>query len=241
MTLSNRSKPQTYLPSLGPSRTQVATQPRSDIAHENLLVALEEGRLEPVKKKGRRIRRQKAAFGPTERHADRVASILAKLAARRKAARSKAVAATVAPAPEIPPEAFELGARARVILSGVRIAHEDLRAAGGAYSLEQVQELMNGVTRQAVEKRVNEGSLLAVPGPSNRRRYPAAQFNSDGSIVGGMRTVRESLPTTNPWTVLNFLVQPDPKLSGMKPIDLMRKGEIDLVVEAAKRVGEQGA
>lgn len=160
-------------------------------------------------------------------------------AARKSASRRGRDETSVVP--QIAAEAFEPDARARVMLNGIRIAEEDLRAAGGAYTLEEVQGLMRGVTRQAIEKRVSEGSLLAVPGPSNRRRYPVAQFKADGSIVGGMRTVREALPTKNPWTILNFLVQPDPKLGGKKPIELMRKGDVDRVVEAARRVGEQGA
>jgi hypothetical protein len=41
--------------------------------------------------------------------------------------------------------------------------------------------------------------------------------------------------------VLNFLVRPDPRLSGRKPIDLLRAGEIDLVVDAARRMGQQGS
>ena len=162
-----------------------------------------------------------------------------KAAARKSASGPGSNEASVVP--QIATQAFEPDARARAMLDGIRMAEEDLRAAGGAYTLEEVQALMRGVTRQAVEKRVSEGTLLAVPGPSNRRRYPVAQFKADGSIVGGMRTVREALPTRNPWTILNFLVQPDPKLGGKKPIELMRKGEVDRVVEAARRVGEQGA
>lgn len=137
--------------------------------------------------------------------------------------------------------AFEPDARSLAILEGVRIAQEDLREAGGAYDLDQVRTLMRGVSRQAVDKRVQEGSLLAVPGPSNRRSYPTLQFNPDGTVVDGLRAVSEALPTSNPWTILNFLAQPDDRLRGRKPIDVLKEGKIDLVVEAARRMGQQGA
>jgi hypothetical protein len=137
--------------------------------------------------------------------------------------------------------AFEPDARSLAILEGVRIAQEDLQEAGGAYDLEQVRTLMRGVSRQAVDKRVQEGSLLAVPGPSNRRSYPTLQFNSDGTVVDGLKAVSEALPTRNPWTILNFLAQPDDRLSGRKPIDMLKEGKISLVVEAAQRMGLQGA
>lgn len=74
--------------------------------------------------------------------------------------------------PFVDRSAFEPDARSRAMLEGIRIAQEDLRDAGGAYDLDQVRTVMRGVSRQAVDKRVQEGSLLAVPGPSNRRSHP---------------------------------------------------------------------
>ncbi|MDQ0473485.1 hypothetical protein [Labrys wisconsinensis] len=138
-------------------------------------------------------------------------------------------------------DAFEPDARARALLEGVRIAQDDLRRAGGAYDLEQVRTLMRGVSRQAIDKRVQEGSLIAVPGPSNRRSYPTLQFGRDGAVVSGLKAVREALETDNPWTVLNFLANPDDRLQGRRPIDLLKGGDVALVVEAARRLGQQGA
>ena len=138
-------------------------------------------------------------------------------------------------------EAFAPDARALAVLEGVRIAQEDLRRSGGAYDLEEVRTLLRGISRQAVDKRVQEGSLLAVPGPSNHRSFPTLQFNSDGTVVEGLKSVRDALPTNSPWTILNFLAQPDDRLKGRKPIDLLKEGKVELVVEAARRMAEQGA
>ncbi|MEH2668143.1 hypothetical protein DXU07_01455 [Bradyrhizobium elkanii] len=138
-------------------------------------------------------------------------------------------------------DAFAPDARALAVLEGVRIAQEDLRRSGGAYDLDQVRTLLRGISRQAVDKRVQEGSLLAVPGPSNHRSFPTLQFNVDGAVVEGLKSVQEALPTNNPWTVLNFLAQPDDRLGGRKPIDLLREGKVELVVEAARRMAQQGA
>ncbi|MCA1399532.1 MULTISPECIES: hypothetical protein [Bradyrhizobium] len=138
-------------------------------------------------------------------------------------------------------DAFAPNARALAVLEGVRIAQEDLRRSGGAYDLDQVRTLLRGISRQAVDKRVQEGSLLAVPGPSNHRSFPTLQFNVDGTVVEGLKSVQEALPTNNPWTVLNFLAQPDDRLGGRKPIDLLREGKVELVVEAARRMAQQGA
>ena len=68
--------------------------------------------------------------------------------------------------------AFKPDARARALLRGVKIAQEDLRNAGGAYDLDEVRALMRGVSRQRIDRRVKEGSLLAVP-------------HVGGALVGG--------------------------------------------------------
>ncbi len=135
---------------------------------------------------------------------------------------------------------FEPDARSRALLRGVEIARADLKAAGGAFELAQVCSLLNGVSRQRVLERVKEGSLLAVPGPSNRRRYPTLQFTRDGGVVKGLQEVQEALPTRNPWAVLNFLSRPDNRLDGRTPIDVLRTGNVARVVEAARSVGVQG-
>lgn len=144
-------------------------------------------------------------------------------------------------APAIEASAFAPGARAKAVLKGIEIAEADLRDSGGAYDLEQVQQLLHGVSRQRIDKRVRDGTLLAVPGPSNKRHYPAIQFLDDGTVVEGLRPVLDALPTKNGFAALNFLVRPDRRLDDRRPIDLLKAGLVDLVVEAAQRLGTQGA
>jgi len=95
-------------------------------------------------------------------------------------------------------DAFEPDARARALLEGVRIAENDLREAGGAFHLDEVRTFLRGISRRAVDRRVQKGSLLAVPGPSNHRRFPALQFTQDCAVVEGLKPVAEALPSRNP-------------------------------------------
>jgi hypothetical protein len=138
-------------------------------------------------------------------------------------------------------DAYLPDARARALLRGIKVVEQDLKASGGAFTLEQVKELMHDISRQAISNRVIGGTLLAVRGPNNRATYPVAQFMPDGQPVEGLKEVRDALAADNAWTVLNFLVNPEPKLGGRKPIDLLKAGGIDEVVEAARRAGTQGA
>lgn len=137
--------------------------------------------------------------------------------------------------------AYGPDARARAALRGREIAKEDLRASGGAYDLQAVRALLHGASRQQVDKQVRDGSLLAVPGSSNRRCFPAIQFQADGTLVKGLSAVRDALPTRDPWAILNFLVQPDDRLHGRTPIEVLRTGAVDDVVIAARSVGQQGS
>jgi len=145
------------------------------------------------------------------------------------------------PAAAVTSKAYEPDARATAILRGVTYAQQDLAASGGAYDVAQVRALLHGVSRQAVDKRVADGSLLAVPGPSGRRRFPTVQFNSDGSVVSGLKDVSAALGFSSSWSVLNFLTNGNDLLGGRAPIELLRKGDVGAVVEAARRTGVQGA
>lgn len=99
---------------------------------------------------------------------------------------------------------------------------------------------MNGVSRQAIDKRVAEGSLIAILGPSNLLSYPTFQFDPQGGLIAGIRDVQGALLTNNPWVVMDLLTKPNYQLDMRKPVDVLRQGNLDAVVAAAKAVGQQG-
>ena len=158
---------------------------------------------------------------------------------RAKSAPTKAKSEVVLP-PSLVDHMFA-GPRARAVLRGREIAVQDLKDSGGTYKLAEVQVLLNDVSRQRVDQMVKAGKLLVLPGSSNSRRYPAVQFNADGTLVDGLKDVQDALPTRNPWAVLNFLIHADDRLQGVRPIDLLRQGKVAAVVAAAARMAQLGA
>lgn len=138
----------------------------------------------------------------------------------------------------IDPDAFQPGPKALALLRGRRIAEADLRESGGAFDLAQVTALLD-ISRQAVAERVRQGSLLAVPGPGGSRRYPAFQFTPWG-VPAALRNILQALPSDDPWFCLNWLVNPSPQLAGRRPWDLVRQGEVEPVLAAARRALEMG-
>lgn len=138
----------------------------------------------------------------------------------------------------IDPQAFEPGAKARALPRGLEIAERNLKAAGGAYDLAQVGQL-SSISRQAIHKKVQEGALLAVPGPGNQRRYPAVQFTRGGTLPG-LRDALTALGSKNAWYKLNWLVIPDPRIGNRAPAQLLVAGDVAAAVAAARSQGEQG-
>jgi nucleoid DNA-binding protein len=135
--------------------------------------------------------------------------------------------------------AYDPSPRALALLRGKKISEDDLKGSGGSYTLQDVETLL-GISRQAIDKKVQDGALLAIPGPHGRRRYPTVQFTKDGTVPG-LQNVLKNLPSANGWFRLNFLVTPDSHLAGRRPIDVLKEGDSESVVTAAKAVGVQGA
>jgi nucleoid DNA-binding protein len=184
----------------------------------------------PVRKGARHVGRNPATSKVIQIHAEMKGSGQMKVEAK---------AAPNLLAGEPAENAYAPSARAMALLRGKEIVESDLKESGGSYTLQHVETLL-GISRQAINDRVRDGTLLAVPGPHGRRRYPVVQFTADGTLPG-LEDVLKSLPSANGWFRLNFLIRPDARLGGRRPIDLLRESKIDPVVMAAAAVGVQGA
>ena len=73
--------------------------------------------------------------------------------------------------------------------------------------------------------------------------YPAWQFGPEG-MLPGLARVLAAIRTPDPWAKLVFMVNPNDRLGGESPVEVLRRqGESDLgrVLEAASAYGEHGA
>lgn len=117
----------------------------------------------------------------------------------------------------------------RVRVLGASVIERLLTAEGGC--LEAVEAAARlGVSRQALSKRRLSGTVLGIP-RGNRFVYPAWQFD-DGSTLDGLAEVLSALPAS-PWARLRFFVSPNDGLEGARPIDRLRAGHVDEVVDIA--------
>lgn len=110
---------------------------------------------------------------------------------------------------------------------------------GGTLSTAQVAELLD-ISRQAVNKRRQAGRLLALPLGSRGFAYPAWQF-AGGDVLPGFVAVLEKLADHDPWMQARFFLMANKRLGDARPLEALRKGNVEAVTAAATVYGEHGA
>jgi hypothetical protein len=120
----------------------------------------------------------------------------------------------------------------RVLADRARLRKECVRASVVAEAL--------GVSRQRLQRMREEGQLLAVLVRERRAAlYPYWQFTREGDVVAGLeRLVRASREAgLGPETFHFFMTEPNERLGGERPADLLRRGELDRVVDVLRSSG----
>jgi len=98
-----------------------------------------------------------------------------------------------------------------------------------------------GVSRETINKRSQQGRLLALEFAKRGKRYPEWQFEE--RVVGRpFESVLAAFGTREPWEQYRFFVQVLPELGGRTAVEALRQGEVEAVQSAAQRwaAGEQG-
>jgi hypothetical protein len=102
----------------------------------------------------------------------------------------------------------------------------------------QVAELL-GVSRQTPLNRVRENTLLAVL-DRGAWRFPLWQFDANGpdGVLSGLPKVLKALEPQPHFSKLAWLRRVNPTLGGLEPVEVLRKGGIEPVVDAARAAAQ---
>ena len=122
-------------------------------------------------------------------------------------------------------------------LRGIRAKQRVLQAEGGVVSGQEFADLV-GVSRQAVDKRRRNGTLIGLALGKKGYVYPVWQAEVG---LGGLKPVFAALSEYGPWTQVVFMLTPNSWLGGETPLNLLRQGDTEIVIAAAKMYGEQKA
>lgn len=125
-------------------------------------------------------------------------------------------------------------------LRGRVAMREVLSQEGGALTAAQVADVL-GISRQAVDKRRKGRQLLALALPRRGLLYPAWQFDASGATLPGFVDVLEALGEHDEWAQARFFLGGSERLGGKRPLDVLREGDRDAVIQAAEAFGEHSA
>ncbi len=104
---------------------------------------------------------------------------------------------------------------------------------------KEVGELL-GITTQEVDRRTEKGKLLGLPDDQGAYLYPKWQFG-EGKLIPGLDRVLAALEEWGPWTKLTLLQTGDIRLEGKTPLESLKAGKIEAVINAAECYGKHGA
>ena len=139
---------------------------------------------------------------------------------------------------EVPTTYAEEDPLAEAKLRGLSAKSELLKLAGGALSGEQAAKQL-GISRQAVDKRRGLNKLIGLTQGRRGYAYPAFQF--DSNVLEHLEEILEALQAVDPWTQLGFFVNSSGILNDKTPLEELRAGRHEAVLQAARHHQEQGA
>lgn len=130
---------------------------------------------------------------------------------------------------------------ARARMRGLEVRQQLATAEGGSFSSEEVARLL-GISKTAVLKRFVAGRLL---GWREERlqavRFPQWQFDARGQVLSGVEDVLRILNQNthlDAWGKVLFFLQQRVQPGGLRPLDLLRKGQLMEVCTAAQAYAE---
>lgn len=123
-------------------------------------------------------------------------------------------------------------------LRGIEARSTLLEQEGGTVPAGELGLMLGGITPQAVNKRRKAGRLLALPVGESRYHYPVWQVEG-GQVLPGFEEVLDVFGVEDPWMRAAFFLGGNARLGGERPLDELRRGNIEAVKRAASAHGEQ--
>ncbi len=141
--------------------------------------------------------------------------------------------------PEIADKLIEADPLAGAKLRGIEAKKRFLTSEGGMLNTQEVASILD-ISPQAIHKRRRTGKLIGIAQGLNQYSFPAWQFEGNRTVAG-VETILAVLSEHDPLMQVVFMLNPNDRLDGQRPLDLLRAGRLDEVLTAAKALGEHGA
>jgi biotin operon repressor len=117
-------------------------------------------------------------------------------------------------------------------LRGLKLKQQLIEAEGGCANSEEIAETL-GISRQAINKRRNQGQLIGLSRGKGKYIYPLWQFTDTGKTLFGLEAVLKQLQQIDPWTQVAFFLNSNVRLEDKTPLEMLRIGKIESVINSA--------
>lgn len=114
-----------------------------------------------------------------------------------------------------------------------------LHAGGGCVSVNEACKLFRKprpVSPQALTEQIRKGNVIAYLSGGGQYLVPVWQFRPEGGVLNGLPEVlaamRSKIPGAGQLTPFTFLLQADPVTGGRTPLEALRSGDLQRVLEA---------
>lgn len=129
--------------------------------------------------------------------------------------------------------------RERIQLEMETLAHHFLnrrQLLDGSFTAPQVAKLLR-TSRQTPHDRLASQTLLAIK-DNGMLRFPSWQFDPAGpdGVIDGLPQVLKALQMSD-YAKLNWLTRPTPYLDNLTPIEILKRGEKERVIQEATDAG----
>jgi hypothetical protein len=124
------------------------------------------------------------------------------------------------------------------VLHGVVRQYEIIRERGPYLTLKEAADQL-GISPQAVHKKLQTGKLFALK-LKDELNIPGWQIK-DGELLKGLPETLEALGEMTNLGRLIFFTSPNPVLDDRTPLEALRKGSVERVLDTAVGYREQGA
>jgi len=130
----------------------------------------------------------------------------------------------------------------RVRLRSIGVEEEIYGAEGGLLASSQFAKTLGLRSRQSVSSYRQTKKIFALSKRGRYFLYPAWQVHK-GTLLPWLAETLSILETKKvpPMAVALFFLTPAAALDGSRPLDLLRRGKHEEVVQHAERYGEMGA
>jgi len=126
---------------------------------------------------------------------------------------------------------------AMALLRGLEAREALKNEEGGSLSTQETANLLGVSSKQAVIDRYHKGHLLAWTEKQGALRFPAWQFNDHGQVYPGLEQTLSILGRNHaldPWAKVLFFLNHRESLNGERPLDLLRRQQLEPLMDLAQ-------